>query len=109
MLNVAPALAVEVLSKGNIRGEMRRKLKEYFLSGVRVVWFVNPRKRIVEAFSAPDQSVVLAEDQTLDGGGVLPGLALPVRQVFAQIPPAPRRKPRTNHSSRRPGKKDRSA
>jgi Uma2 family endonuclease len=35
--DLAPALAVEVLSEGNTSGEMARKLKEYFLAGVRLV------------------------------------------------------------------------
>jgi Uma2 family endonuclease len=86
---LAPDLAIEVLSEGNTPGEMRRKLKEYFLSGVRLVWFVDPRRFTVEVFTAPDRSVVLTEEQTLDGGDVLPGLALPVRQVFALVPRPP--------------------
>jgi Uma2 family endonuclease len=87
---LAPDLAVEVLSKGNTRREMRRKLKEYFLSGVRVVWFVDPAKRTVQVFTAPDQSRTLTEKDTLDSGDLLPGLALPVRKLFAGLP-APKR------------------
>jgi Uma2 family endonuclease len=83
---LAPDLAIEVLSAGNTPGEMARKLKEYFLSGVRVVWFVDMRKFTVEVFTAPDQSTLLGEDEVIDGGDVLPGLALPVREVFAQVP-----------------------
>jgi Uma2 family endonuclease len=84
---MVPDLAVEVLSEGNTPGERKRKLKEYFLAGVRLVWFVDPRKRIVEVFTAPDSSTVHTEEQTLDGGEVLPGLQLPVREVFARVPP----------------------
>src|SRR4029077_15787237 len=39
--DLAPALAVEVLSKGNTRREMDRKVREYFLCGVRLVWLVS--------------------------------------------------------------------
>jgi Uma2 family endonuclease len=83
---LAPDLAVEVLSKGNTKGEMARKLREYFLAGVRLVWFVDPRRRAVQVFTAPDESVTLAEGQTLDGGEVLPGLSLSVRELFAHVP-----------------------
>jgi Uma2 family endonuclease len=91
--DLVPDLAVEVLSKGNTKGEMDRKLRDYFLAGVRLVWYVNPRKRQVRVYTAPDQSVVLDEEGTLDGGDVLPGLALPVREVFKRLPPkdAPRK------------------
>src|SRR5262249_16194004 len=54
--DLAPALAVEVLSKGNTRGEMARKLKDYFLAGVRLVWYLDPRKRLIQVYTAPDQS-----------------------------------------------------
>jgi Uma2 family endonuclease len=101
---------VEVLSKGNTPTEMQRKLKDYFLAGVRLVWFVDPKRRTVEVFTAPDQSRVLREDQTLDGGDVLPGLALPLRQVFARVPrrrggsSGRRRGPRQSKGRARKGK-----
>jgi Uma2 family endonuclease len=53
---LAPYLAVEVLGKGNTKREMDRKLKDYFLAGVQLVWFVDPAKRTVEVFTAPDES-----------------------------------------------------
>jgi Uma2 family endonuclease len=84
--SLAPALAVEVLSPGNTRGEMTRKLKEYFLAGTRLVWLVNPRKRNVTVHTAPDRSTTFEEGQTLDGGDVLPGLSLPVADIFVRVP-----------------------
>jgi Uma2 family endonuclease len=83
--DMAPDLAVEVLSKGNRRGEMNRKLREYFLAGVQVVWFVNPVRRTVQVFTAPDESTVLTEDQMLEGGDLLPGLTLSLRQIFKRV------------------------
>lgn len=102
--DLVPDLAVEVLSEGNTPAEMRRKLKEYFLAGVRLVWFIDPDRRTAEVFTSPDAGTVFTEEQTLDGGDVLPGLRLPVRDVFARVPrqdtgpgkpkrPARRRKP----------------
>src|SRR5262245_19691816 len=84
--DLVPDLAIEVLSEANTPGEMKRKLKEYFLAGVTLVWFVDPRKRTVEVFTAPDSSTTLAEGQTLGGGDVLPGLRLPVESIFARVP-----------------------
>lgn len=81
-----PDLAVEVLSKGNTKREMKRKRREYFFAGTRLVWMVDKDKRIVEVFTAPDQSAIFTEEQTLDGGDVLPGFSLPVRQLFAALP-----------------------
>ena len=82
----APDLAVEILSKGNTKREMQRKLRDYFFAGTRLVWLVDKDKRTVEVFTAPDQSLVLSEEQTLDGGDVLPGFSLPLKQLFAALP-----------------------
>jgi len=82
--NLVPDLAVEVLSKGNTRGEMARKLHDYFEAGVRLVWYVDPKKRTVQVFTAVDRSVTLRADQTLDGGDVLPGFTLAIREWFAE-------------------------
>jgi Uma2 family endonuclease len=95
--DLVPDLAIEVLSESNRPGEMARKLKDYFLAGVRLVWFVDPHPRTVEVFTAPDESRVLTESDTLDGGEVLPGLQLPVQRIFAKaplLPPKRKRQPR---------------
>jgi Uma2 family endonuclease len=61
---------------------MERKLREYFQAGVRLVWYVDPEARTVEIFTAVDWSTMLDESRTLDGGDVLPGFVLPLRELF---------------------------
>ena len=91
--DLAPDLAVEVLSEGNTLAEMRRKLREYFLAGVRLVWMIDPRKRTAEVYLTPEApAAILDETQALDGGDVLPGFTLPLAQVFAHLPAAPSKK-----------------
>jgi Uma2 family endonuclease len=80
-----PDLAVEVLSEGNTPGEMKRKLKEYFLAGTQLAWIVDPKQRTVTVHTAPDVSVTLTEKDTLDGGDVLPDFRLPVKELFARV------------------------
>lgn len=88
--DVAPDLAVEVLSEGNSVVEMERKLKEYFLSEVSVVWFVDPKTRTVRVYTSPDDVTELKAADTLDGGDVLPGFSVPVSRLFADLdPPKP--------------------
>jgi Uma2 family endonuclease len=89
VLSLAPDLAVEILSPGNTAQEMDRKLLEYFDAGVRSVWHVDPAARTVRVFLAPDQAIVLGEDQEIDGAPVLPGLIIPVRSLFARLGPKP--------------------
>ncbi len=87
--HVVPDLAVEVISKSNTRREMERKLREYFAQGVRVVWLVYPKKRLVEVYCSPSERTERHYEQTLDGGDILPGFSLPLAKLFA-----PRRQPR---------------
>jgi Uma2 family endonuclease len=87
--DVNPDLAVEVLSEGNSRVEMERKLKEYFLSEIEVVWFVDPEVRTVRVYTSPDDVTELHVGDTLTGGDVLPGFSVPVARLFADLGPAP--------------------
>ncbi|MFI5459468.1 MAG: Uma2 family endonuclease [Isosphaerales bacterium] len=80
--DLAPDLAVEVLSEGNTKPEMARKVREYFEAGVRLVWLIDPKKRTARVFSGLDRSVLVRADQALDGGDVLPGFVLPLKDLL---------------------------
>jgi Uma2 family endonuclease len=84
---VFPDLAVEVLSSSNTAQEMARKRRDYFTAGTRLVWEVDPGRRTVMVYTAPEEFTVLHEQDTLDGGTVLPGFTLPLRQLFAELDP----------------------
>ncbi|WP_435019483.1 Uma2 family endonuclease [Tundrisphaera sp. TA3] len=81
----APDLAVEVLSVSNTRAEMDRKRAEYFQAGVRLVWEVDPRARVVAVHESTGESTRIDERGTLDGGAVLPGFALDLADLFAGL------------------------
>lgn len=77
-----PALAIEVISRGNTKREMERKLRDYFTAGVKLVWCFYPKTRTVRVHTAVDQSNELTDADTLDGGPVLPGFTLPIGPLF---------------------------
>lgn len=81
----APDLAVEVLSEGNTQAEMRRKVSEYFAAGTRQVWLVHTDPPAVEVFSSMDRSTRLEAADTIDGGDVLPGFSLSIRDWFERV------------------------
>ena len=88
--DLAPDLAVEVISRSNTREEMQRKLHDYFAAGVRLVWYVyHTPRREVWAYVSPEEYSVVCEDETLTGGDVLPGFRLALADLFAE-PSAPR-------------------
>jgi Uma2 family endonuclease len=74
--DLVPDLAVEVLSDGNTKAEMARKVREYFEAGVILVWLIDPKKRTARVFSTVEKSVLVRADQALDRGDVLPGFVL---------------------------------
>ena len=81
--DLAPDLAVEVISPSNTTREMERKLQDYLAAGVRLVWYVHPGPQEVHVYTAERQDV-LTLDQELSGGDVLPGFVLPLRQLFEE-------------------------
>lgn len=95
---LVPDLAVEVLSESNTREEMQQKLDDYFEAGVKLVWYIDPRKRTVRVFTSPDDATELGVADTLDGGNVLPGFSVEVARLFDQLAPAakPAKPPKSN-------------
>lgn len=79
---IVPDLAIEVLSRSNSSGEMSRKLREYFKAGVRLVWYVDPVAKSVTVYTSPSRHKTVPLEGVLDGGVVLPGFSLPVRDLF---------------------------
>lgn len=82
---VIPDLVAEVLSTKNTRAEIARKLKEYFLGGVQLVWVVDPRKRTAVAYTDPDTKTLIAETGSLEGGDVLPGFRVSLAKLFERL------------------------
>jgi Uma2 family endonuclease len=78
-------LAVEFLSKGNTGAEMDRKLREYFEVDARLVWYVEPMKRLVRVYSGDNRPRLLRDGDTLDGGAVLPGFALEIAAFVDRV------------------------
>jgi Uma2 family endonuclease len=80
--DLVPDLAIEVLSKSNTKKEIKRKLHDYFLCGVQLAWVLQPKTQTAEVYTSPTHVRRLDKSQMLDGGDVLPGFTLPLRQVF---------------------------
>lgn len=81
-LEIAPDLAVEVLSPGNTEGEMSRKLGELFAAGTRLAWLIEPELKQVRVYCSPEELQLLRYNDTLDGEDVLPGFRLSLKEFF---------------------------
>ncbi|HEY4328490.1 MAG TPA: Uma2 family endonuclease [Phycisphaerae bacterium] len=82
---LTPDLAVEILSPSNTKKEMDRKRREYFKAGTRLVWEIDPQTRTATVYTDPENLTLLKEDQSLDGGEVLPGFSLSLRELFGEL------------------------
>jgi Uma2 family endonuclease len=70
---LAPDLAVEVLSPFDSPRRMMERVGEYLEAGVRLVWVVDPEGRRAVIYRALSDVVQVLADGVLDGGDVLPG------------------------------------
>jgi Uma2 family endonuclease len=81
--SVVPNLAVEVLSPSNTKAEMERKLRDYVVAGVELVWIIDPKTQTAKAYTSPEDVQRIGKAGSLNGGAVLPGFRLPLKQLFA--------------------------
>jgi Uma2 family endonuclease len=83
-----PDLAVEVVSPGDSRREVADKAAEYLAAGTAAVWVLDPRHQTVTTHLPERRPTTLGREETLHGEPYLPGLRLPVADLFAfQAPP----------------------
>ncbi len=79
----APDLAIEVLSPSDQAAAMRRKMKQYFAAGSRVVWLVYPELREIEFWESASGPVrVVGDGDTLESRDLLPGFSCRVSDLF---------------------------
>ena len=78
-----PDLAVEAQSEGQNDKFMLDKAQLYLKHGARMVWIIYSTRQIVEVLTPTDRHLLKIED-TLDGGDVLPGFTLSVRDIFPE-------------------------
>jgi Uma2 family endonuclease len=81
-LNVAPELAVEVLSPSDRWSEVTEKVEAFLRAGVDRVWVVDPRLKRVSVYWSPTKIQHLHEGETLTDEELLPGFQLDVSEIF---------------------------
>lgn len=80
-LTTPPLVAVEIRSDSQSRASQRRKARAYIEHGAKMVILTFPREQ-VEVYLPGRDPLVLTADDVIDGGEVLPGFTLSVRDVL---------------------------
>ena len=79
---MAPDLAIEVLSPANRASEMQEKVLDYQAAGSRPVWVVAHRLRSVTIHTPGGEARLLMGRAALEGGEVLPGFRVELEELF---------------------------
>lgn len=79
--HVVPDLVVEFVTGDERTEEFGTRLDDYFKAGVNRVWVVYPDELRIFDYQSPSEYQILNRDQSLDGGNVLPGFQLPIREL----------------------------
>lgn len=78
----APDLAVEVVSPRDSSAAVEEKVLAWLAAGCRMVIVVYPRRSSAAVYRSPHDLLLLSENDEIDGGDVVPGWKLPLRDLF---------------------------
>ncbi len=80
---LAPDLAVEVVSPNDTAAEVQSKVQMWLESGVHLVWVVYPDTRSVVAYKSLKEISTFTADDILSGDSVAPGFECAIVEIFA--------------------------
>jgi Uma2 family endonuclease len=80
--DLAPDLVVEVVSPGDRAGEILAKVADWLTAGTRLVWVVDPGRRLARVYRADGTESLLTAQEALLGEDVLPGFSCPVEAIL---------------------------
>lgn len=81
-----PDLAVEVLSPGDRRGKVNKKISLWLRSGTKQVWIVDPKHRTVTIYRSETNTTTFSGSDYLESQDLLPGFRLPLDRIFGPTP-----------------------
>jgi Uma2 family endonuclease len=79
---LAPDLAVEVLSPGDRPGEVLEKVGDWLTAGSRLVWIVNPEREVAHVHRSDGSVAIVQASGSLDGEDVVPGFGCSLAWVL---------------------------
>jgi Uma2 family endonuclease len=81
-LEFAPDIVVEVLSGSDRPGEVLAKIGDWLDAGARLVWVIDPERRLARVYRADGTESVLDETDQLLGDDVLPGFSCTLPSIL---------------------------
>lgn len=82
--DVAPDFVVEVISPTDRADQVQSKIHDWLRAGVQLLWYVDPVTGITAVYR-PDGGAMVGAEERLDGGTVLPGFSIRLRDLLDEI------------------------
>jgi len=82
---LGPDLVVDVLSPGDRPGETLAKIGDWLSAGTRLVWVIDPERRLARIYRQDGSESLLGEADALDGEDILPGFTCTLGAVLKTI------------------------
>ena len=79
---LAPDLAAEILSPDDRPGEVLAKVGEWLEAGVRLVWVIDPDRRVASVYREDGSVMTVSSDADVHGDPVLPGFSFRLAELF---------------------------
>jgi Uma2 family endonuclease len=80
--DLAPDLVVEVLSPDDRPGEVLAKVADWLSAGTRLVWVLDPTRRVARVYRHDGTEQILIADQSLEGEDVVPGFSCQLDEIL---------------------------
>ena len=81
-----PDLAVEVLSPGDRRGKVNKKISLWLGSGTKQVWIVDPKHRTVTIHRSESDTTTFSGSDYLESQDLFPDFRLSLARIFETTP-----------------------
>jgi Uma2 family endonuclease len=79
---MAPDLVAEVLSPRDRPGEVLAKVGDWLEACARLVWVIDPKRRLARIYRQDGTEAVIPEDESLDGENVVPGFSCRLTSIL---------------------------
>ncbi len=85
---IAPDLAIEVISPNDIYAKVAQKVDDYLEAGVQQVWLVLPEQKSITIYRSPFDVTVFQDEMELVAEDLLPGFRYRLSEIFKTKKPS---------------------
>ena len=81
-LDFIPQFVIEIVSESNSINEVKTKIRDYFSSGVKIVWIILPNYKEVKVYKSIKEVKICLKDDFCEAGDVIPDFNITVNKIF---------------------------